>query len=293
MRDVLRNLPYLLKNTLLSALDDGCFGIAKGAAYSSLLSFFPVLTTAAAILVQTRADFVARTLAQFLQQIVPPGSEDIVINQFRVKGQRPLGLLIFAGVTSLWAASSVVKSLMEGFHSAYRIPRTRSFLHETGLAIALVLLALVPILAASTLIFFGSEIEQAVLRALAVDPILNPLAGVWQMLSRLGRYVVAFAAVTGLTAALYYYGPYRKQRLALVWPGAVLATLLWLASTSGFSWYIRNITNYNVLYGSIGTGIALLVWMYLVAAIAILGCEFNAEYERMLGGYPPSSGDPT
>jgi membrane protein len=282
VRHVLRNLPYLLRRTLLSALDDGCFGTAKGAAYSALLSFFPVLTTAATILVQTRADFVARTLAQFLQQIVPPGSEDIVINQFRVKGQRPLALLIFAGLTSLWAASSVVKSLMEGFHAAYRIPRTRSFLHETGLAIALVLLALVPIVAASALIVFGSEIEQAVLRALAVDPILSPVAGLWELLSRMARYLVAFGAVSGLTATLYYFGPFRKQRWSFVWPGAILATLLWLASTSGFAWYIRNITNYNVLYGSIGTGIALLVWMYVLAAIAILGCEFNAEYERMV-----------
>jgi membrane protein len=282
VRSVLRNLPYLLKGTLLSALDDGCFGTAKGAAYSALLSFFPVLTSAATILVQTRADFVASTLSQFLQQVVPPGSEDIVINQFRVKGQRPLGLLIFAGLTSLWAASSVVKSLMEGFHAAYRIPRTRSFLHETGLAIALVLLALVPILGASVLIFFGTEVEQAVLRALAVDPILNPLAGLWETLSRLARYVVAFVAVAALTAALYYYGPYRKQQWSRVWPGAILATLLWLATTSGFAWYVRNITNYNLLYGSIGTGIALLVWMYLLAAIAILGCEFNAEYDRML-----------
>ena len=282
MRAVIRNLPYLLKSTLLAALDDGCFGIAKGAAYSALLSFFPVLTSAATILVQTRADFVAQTLTQFLQQVVPPGSEDIVINQFRVKGQRPIALLIFAGITSLWAASSVIKSLMEGFHAAYRIPRTRSFLHETGLAIALVLLSIIPIVVASVLVVFGSEIEQQVMKFLAVDPILNPVAGLWEVLSRLARYLVAFLAVSGLTASLYYYGPYRKQRWAYVWPGAILATLLWLASTSGFGWYIRNITNYNVLYGSIGTGIALLVWMYVLAAIAILGCEFNAEYERML-----------
>ena len=282
MRDVIRNLPYLLRSTLLAALDDGCFGIAKGAAYSALLSFFPILTSAATILVQTRADFVASTLTQFLQQVVPPGSEDIVINQFRVKGQRPIALLIFAGITSLWAASSVIKSLMEGFHAAYRIPRTRSFLHETGLAIALVLLSVIPIVVASVLIVFGSEIEQQVMKFLSVDPILNPVAGLWELLSRLARYLVAFLAVSGITASLYYYGPYRKQRWAYVWPGAILATLLWLASTSGFGWYIRNITNYNVLYGSIGTGIALLVWMYVLAAIAILGCEFNAEYERML-----------
>jgi membrane protein len=282
VRDVIRNLPYLLRNTLLAALDDGCFGIAKGAAYSALLSFFPVLTSVATILIQTHAEFVARALTDVLQQIVPPGSVEIVMNQFRFKGQRPLGLLIFAGITSLWAASSVVKSLMEGFHAAYRIPRSRSFLHETGLAIALVLLALVPIVAASALIVFGTEIEHAVLKFLAVDPILNPVAGLWQLLSRVARYGVAFVAVSALTASLFYYGPYRKQRWAFVWPGAILSTLLWLGATTGFGWYVRNITNYNVLYGSIGTGIALLVWMYVLAAIAILGCEFNAEYERML-----------
>lgn len=282
MRFVFRHFPYLLKQTLLSALDDGCFGIAKGAAYSALLSFFPVLTSAATILVQTRGEFVARTLSQFLQQIVPPGTSDLVVTQFRVKGQRPVAVLIFAGITSLWAASSVVKSLMEGFHAAYRTPRTRSFLRETGLAIALVLLALVPLFAASISIIFGAQVEAGVLHWLSVDPVLNPLAGLWQTVSQVARYMVAFASVAALTTALYYYGPYRKQQWSRVWPGALLATFLWLLSTSGFSWYVRNITNYNVLYGSIGTGIALLVWMYLISAIAILGCEFNAEYERML-----------
>ncbi len=280
--EVLRNLPYLLKRTLLSALDDGCFGIAKGAAYSALLSFFPVLTSAATILVQTRADFVARTMSQFLLQIVPPGSQDIVVNQFRVRGQRPTALLIVAGVLSIWAASSVIKSLMEGFHAAYRTPRSRSFLRETVVAISLVGLAVVPLVGASALVLFGAEIERGVMTALAVDPILNPLAGLWQILSRIARYVVAFSATATLTAMLYYFGPYRRQRWSRVWPGAILATFLWLGATSGFAWYIQHITNYNVLYGSIGTGIALLVWMYVLAAIAILGCEFNAEYERML-----------
>ena len=282
MTPVLRHLPFLLKRTLLSALDDGTFGIAKGAAYSALLSFFPILTSAATILVQTRAEFVARTMSQFLAQVVPPGSEEIVFNQFRVRGQRPASLLIIAAVLSLWAASSVIKSLMEGFHAAYRTPRSRSFLHETAVAIGLVLLAAVPLIGASALILFGGGAERLVLRGLAVDPILNPLAGLWELLSRIARYLVAFSAIATLTAMLYYFGPYRRQRWSRVWPGAILATLLWLGATSGFAWYIRNITNYNVLYGSIGTGIALLVWMYVLAAIAILGCEFNAEYERMI-----------
>ncbi len=65
-----------------------------------------------------------------------------------------------------------------------------------------------------------------------------------------------------------------------VWPGAVLATVLWLLATTGFGWYVRHVAHYNVMYGSIGAGIALLVWMYLLAAIALIGCEFNAAYER-------------
>ena len=65
-----------------------------------------------------------------------------------------------------------------------------------------------------------------------------------------------------------------------MWPGATLATVFWLLATLGFAWYVRNIARYNVMYGSVGAGIALLVWMYLISAIALLGCEFNAVYER-------------
>jgi len=278
---VLKKLPYVLQRTLLAAFDDGCFSIAKGAAYSALLSFFPVLTSAAAILVQTRAEFVTRTLAQVLAQVLPPGTEDVVLVQFRVKGQRPILLLMFAALLSLWAASSVIKSLMEGFHAAYRIPRSRSFLRETGVAIALVFLAAAPLIGASALILFGSQVENLVLKWLKVDPVWNPLAGLWQMVSLVARYVVALGTTVAITSTLYYFGPYRRQRWRRVWPGAVLATILWLLATMVFAWYVRNMAHYNVMYGSIGTSIALLVWMYLMAAIAILGCEFNAEYERL------------
>ena len=281
MPPLLKNLPYLLKRTLLASLDDGCFGIAKGAAYSALLSFFPVLTSAAAILVQTKAEFVSRTVSRFLTQVVPPGTENLVIEQFRVKGQRSALLLLVAALTSLWAASSVIKSLMEGFHAAYRTPRSRSFVRESVVAIYLVFLAAIPLLGASALVLFGVQVQNVVLAWLKVDPVLNPLARLWELLSRIALYALAFAATSTLTATLYYFGPYRKQRWAKVWPGAVLATVLWLLTTSGFAWYVRNMSNYNVMYGSIGTSIALLVWMYLMAAIAILGCEFNAEYERM------------
>ena len=273
-----RTFVWLLQRSLVAAFDDNCFSIAKGAAYSALLSFFPVLTSAATILVQTRAEFVSRTLEGFLSEIVPPGSEDLVVQQFRIIGARPIAVFVAAALVSLWAASSVIKSLIEGFQAAYRIPRNRSFWHQSGLAIALVLLDAIPLVAASVLILFGSEIDRVVLNWLQIDP---QLAGVWRVLSRLTSYSVAFGTTVLVTALLYYFGPYRKQRWHYVWPGAMLATALWLAATTGFGWYVRHIGNYNVMYGSISAGIALLVWMYLMAAIALIGCEFNAEYERL------------
>src|SRR5712691_2041912 len=131
----------LLRQTCVSTFEDRGFGVAKAAAYSAILSFFPVLTSAATILVQTKAEFVARTVENFLSEVVPPGTEELVLVQFKVKGARPIGLLIFAALLSLWAASRVITSLLEGFQAAYRIPRSRSFLRETGVSIALVLLA--------------------------------------------------------------------------------------------------------------------------------------------------------
>ncbi len=280
----MRDLPYLLRRALFASFEDGLFTIAKGAAYSALLSFFPVLATAATVLVQTHADFVIdvqQNVTSFLNAVLPPGTEDVVFAQFHYRGKRGITLLVVAVILAFWAASSVIKSLIDGFNSAYRVPRNRSVLGHAGTGMLLALLALVPLFVATSVILFGSTIEIEVLRIMRVDPDLHPFVGAWGLFWRFVRYTVAFAATSSVTAILYYYGPYRKQRWSGVWPGAILATTLWLVATLGFGWYVRNITNYNVLYGSVGTSIALLIWMYLLAAIALFGCEFNAEAERM------------
>src|SRR5258707_3782483 len=120
----------VLRAALIHTYEDNCLSVAKGAAYSSLLSFFPVLTTLAAILVQANASDVARTIANFLYEVVPPGTEDVVLTLFVVHGERPRYLLIGAVILALWAASGTVMSMIEGFRSIYRIPSGRSFLQE-------------------------------------------------------------------------------------------------------------------------------------------------------------------
>jgi membrane protein len=283
VRPTWRAVPYLLHRTLLAAIDDGCFWIAKGAAYSALLSFFPVLTSAATIFVMTGTQSVTGTLTEVLKKVLPPGTESVVLTQLRARGPKSITLLAGALLFALWAAASVIKSLMQGFDAAYRIPRDRSYLHQTGVAIGLVFLSAIPLLGASALVLSGAQAETALLGMSRLDPLLNPLAGVWRVFGAIARYLIAFSATVALTSILYYYGPYRRQKWSGVWRGAVLATVLWFLATKGFSTYVRHIARYNVMYGSIGASIALLVWMYVMAAIAIFGCEFNAEFERLSG----------
>ena len=275
---ILRHLPWLLRRTLLASIDDGLFAVAKGAAYSALLALFPLLTSLAAVVAETRTEVVQNYLARFLGQILPPGTENVVLENFRFTGRRPVSLIVIAVALSVLAGSSVIKSLIDGFNAAYKVPRNRSILGHASVGLMLVFLSVVPLLAASSLLLFGESTETFVLTLLGIDPAAAP--GPWRNLAaESARYVLAFFAIISLTMLLYYFGPNRRQNWGRVFPGAVLATIFWLAATLGFGWYVRNVTNYNVLYGSVGTSIALLVWMYLLALIALIGCEFNAEID--------------
>ncbi len=273
----------LLKAAGRSLSNNNSFGIAKGAAYSALLSFFPVITTLAALLVQAHADQVSHIVASFLYDVVPPGTEDMVRTLFVVYGQRPTSLLVGAVLLAVWAASGAMSSLMEGFRASYHIPSSRPLLREQGMAILLVFVSAVPLWGASALIVFGARAESAVLSWLHPRPEGVGVEGWVSLGGQMFGFGVAFAAIVVVTALIYYLGPNRRQRFRRVLPGAVLATLLWSLATLGFGWYVRHVANYNVLYGSVGAGLALLVWMYLLAVIMLFGCEFNAARDRMLG----------
>lgn len=260
---------------------DGGLSVAKGVAYSALLAFFPVLTTLAAILVQAQAESVSRTIATLLYDVVPPGTNDVVKTLFAVHGQRPKWLLAPAIMLAAWAASGAVISLMEGFRAIYRTADTRSFVRERLLAMLLVLTSALPVLGASALIVSGKRVERAIIGRIGLTGASADLTG-WVLLAGIVlEFLLAFGAIVLATALLYYAGPERRQSFRQILPGAFLATVLWLPTTLVFGWYVRYVVNYNVLYGGVGAGLALLVWMYVLGVILFLGCEFNAEREKM------------
>jgi len=275
-----------LRLACVGLYEDGCLGIAKGAAYSLLLSFFPVVTTLAALLVQARAEAVSNTLARLLYDVVPPGTEEVVRTLFIVHGERPRGLLIGATALAAWAASGAMMSLMEGFRAVYHVPTERSFVRERATAMLLVFMSAAPVLGASLLIMFSNRAQRTFLGWMGLTVDGSELGGWIRLGGQALSFGAAFGAVVIVTALVYYFGPNRKQTFSDVFPGAILATLLWLAATLAFGWYVRNISNYNVLYGSVGAGLALLVWMYVLAVIVLLGCEFNAAREQRMASRP-------
>jgi len=271
---------HRLRQALWGIYNDGCLGAAKGAAYSALLAFFPVVTTLTTVLVQANAEQVSKRIADFLFEVVPPGTDELLRHAITERGSRPASLPIAAGILSLWAASGVMISLMEGFQFAYNARDPRGVIRKRVLAVFLVIVAALPTVGASALVFFGTRFEDQALQWLGMQQAGEVVGGGVRLAARLARYAVALGTTVLVTALLYWLAPTPRRRWRTVWPGAWLATWLWLLTTLSFGWYVRHLANYNVLYGSIGTAIALLVWMYLLAVIALLGCEYNAAAER-------------
>lgn len=261
----------ILARASILTYESRCMGIAKGAAYSALLAFFPVLTTVAILLVRFRAREVSQVLARQLEQVVPPGSEDLVIAQFAVRGSRPALVLIGSIIVAVYAASGIMLSLIEGFDATYRL-KGRALVRQRAMAALLVVLSVIPAVAASTLILMGDRTERLALTwlrgAMAPDGLL------W--LGQLARIGITLAAATLGAAMLYRLAPNKPMSWREVWSGASIATLMWFAATYGFRYYVANLANYNVLYGSVATVIALGVWLYLLALIALFGCAVNA-----------------
>ena len=267
----------------VSAYKDDAFGIGKGAAYSALLAFFPLLTTAATILVRFQAEFISDAIYNFLSEILPPGTQDLVFYYFAVRGKQPVLVPITGMLISVWAGSGVMVSLMQGFNRAYRVQEGRPWVRERVIAILLVFSAAIPVLFASGLIFFGIRAENWIVDLLGLAREGQTMRGWVAVLGKMLRYAISLGAIVLGATILFCFAPNRRLSWRRVWPGAVLTTILWLAATSVFAWYVRHIGNYNVMYGGIATVVLLLVWMYVLSIIAFVGCEFNAEMEKATG----------
>lgn len=266
--------------TFVGIYNNGTAGFAKAAAYSALLAFFPVLATLTTVLVRANAETVSHKIVELLLGVAPAGTEDLVRHFFVTRGAQPISLPVLAGLLSMWAASGVMISLMEGYQATLGVPNPRGFVRQRLMAMWLVLIGILPCVVASVMMLFGERTETTILRWMGLLQLDQSLSGGIAVLGKALRYTVVLATVFIVTALFYYFGPAAPRKGRPIIPGALLATALWLIVTIAFAWYVRNIANYNVLYGSIGAAIALLIWMYMLSLISLIGFEFNAALAK-------------
>jgi membrane protein len=172
---------------------------------------------------------------------------------------------------TLWTASGVMISWMEGFRRCYELPKTWGLVQERLIAFLLVVFALVPMTFATLLVAVGSKFETRLLSYIDPDFSIYVL-----LLWGSARWLIATLTSIAVIALIYHHAVPRTQPWHSVMPGAMLATILWFATTVGFRAYLQHFGDFATIYGSLGVAMALLVWMYLISLVVLVGAEFNA-----------------
>src|SRR5882724_10355209 len=269
----------LFRISVWRAFEHDAFATAKASAYSSILTFFPALLVLGSVLATVRrGDVYLREVSYALGRILPAGTTT-ALAYLKGAAHKPVGLLISTSLLTIWSASGVIISWMEGFRRAYQLPKTWGLVKERLIAISLVLMAGLPLTFATVLVAFGSRIETRILFHIGHEfgPLILLLWGAT-------RWTIAILTSIAVIQLIYHNAVPRTQPWHTVLPGAVLATAMWLLCTAFFGWYLQRYVDYSVIYGSLAVGIALLTWMYLISLVVLIGAEFNAMlFPRGLG----------
>src|SRR5215467_6455379 len=261
----------LLRLSFWRAFVHDSFATAKASAYSSILTFFPVLLIVGSGLANWRKGGpYLREISYALGSILPAGG-NTALNYLKGAGKHPVGFLLTTSIVTLWTGSGVMISWMEGFRRCYELPKTWGLVKERLIAFMLVIFALIPMTFATLLVAVGSKFEMRLLPY--VDPDFSYyVLFLWGAI----RWLIATLTSISVIALIYHNAVPRTQPWHSVIPGAMLATVLWFTGTVGFRAYLQHFGDFTTIYGSLGVAMALLVWMYLISLMVLVGAEFNA-----------------
>jgi len=264
----------ILRRTLSQASEDRLLTEAAGVTFYTLLALFPALGALISIYGMIANPAEVGEQLKSLGGIVPGGGIELIEDQTRRLTQNPstaLGVGALLGLAvSLWSSNQATKALFDALNVVYEEKEKRGFIRLTlmslaftvcGLLFAVIAMAGVVVLpVVFNLIGLGTQVEWAL---------------------RIARWPLLMVLVGVVLAALYRFGPSRERpRWRWVSAGSVLATLLWFAGSLGFSWYVEKFGSYNETYGSLGAVVGFMTWIWLSAAVVLLGGELNAEMEH-------------
>lgn len=242
--------------------------VAGALTYFGFLSIFPFLLFLVALASVIITPTEAEKLIAELRNVAPPDVADILgarIHSLSQSGSP--GLLTVGALGALWAASGAVSTLIDVINRAYGVKESRPYWKVKGLAILVTI-------AAAVLTIIGAVL------VVATPAVAHALSDTLGTVIGYAGYPVGFIVMIGAIVLLYYVLPDVKQRFRFILPGAILAGLLWLGVSVGFSVYVRYFGNYEKTYGTLGGIIIFLIWMYLSSLTVLIGAEVNAIIEH-------------
>ena len=262
----------ILKRSWAQTTEDQIPLIGAGVAFFGFLALFPSLIALVLAYGLFADPSTIATQINSLGSALPTEVKDLIVTQLTEQSQRTGALsvtVIISLLLALWSASGGVANLVLAINTAYDETDDRPIVKKRLLALALTLGAIVFMIVLVTLI--------------AVLPIVFSIfdGGPLRWLVQVVRWVLIAVLIMIALAVLYRVAPDRdapKMRWAS--PGAIVATLLWLIVSLGFSLYVTLFASYAKTYGALAGIVVLLMWLWLTSYALLFGAEINAEAEQ-------------
>ncbi|MDB4924258.1 YihY/virulence factor BrkB family protein [Mucilaginibacter sp.] len=255
-------------------LEDSLLNKASSLAYNFMLAFFPGALFLFTLIAYIPVNNFQEKLLELLHTIMPTYAylafestiEDIIKHQ-------NAGLLSLGFISALYFATNGVSNLMQAFNNSSLILEKRSWFKRRGIAMLLTVVISIALIIAIAMMIAGESVITYMQSHVASK------SHFWIYLLTLSRWLIIVIIFFVTISLLYRYGPSHKLKWGFLNPGAILATGLAILTSLGFTYYINNFASYNKLYGSIGTLIVVMLWLYLNSLILLIGFELNASID--------------
>ena len=276
----------IARRTWIRTWQDNVGLVAAGVTYYGFLALVPLLGIIVMLYGIVAQPETVVSNVRALTAILPPDVAKLIADQLiaavrSAEQTRGVGIIV-ALLVALYGGTNGAGAIITALNIAYEEKEKRSlskfYLMAALMTVVAVAVAVIALVTTTALLLLGN-----------VAPDASPLL---VLLARIGGYLVLTVVAAAIAATMYRYAPSRENaRWVWITPGSLFAAITWLLLTLLFSFYVTSVTDYDVTYGSLGTIIVLLTWIYLSAYALIVGAELNSEVEHQTAK-DSTTGDP-